>query len=67
MKDRKVSYIGKDFTNLKPYIRLQGNWLKEAGFNINDFYFVEVRNNKITLIKKLNEGKRYYKGTYKRN
>lgn len=33
----------------KPYIRLSGGWLEEAGFEIGRNYKVEVEGNKIML------------------
>lgn len=35
-----------------PYIRLQGNWLNAAGFEIGSLFIAEVLENKIVLIKK---------------
>lgn len=32
-----------------PYIRLQGNWLNEAGFGIGSLFVAEVIENKIVL------------------
>jgi hypothetical protein len=35
-----------------PFIRLQGDWLNEAGFGIGSLFVAEVTENKIVLVKK---------------
>ncbi len=49
---RKVSYISRNNSAVKPYIRLQGEWLAEAGFDIGSLFIAEIENDKIILIKK---------------
>lgn len=36
----------------KPYIRLQGEWLTDAGFGIGSLFVAEIQENQIILIKK---------------
>lgn len=48
---RKVSYISRSNSPVKPYIRLQGDWLIDAGFEIGSLFIAEIEENKITLIK----------------
>lgn len=49
---RIVSYMANSEHKEVPYIRLQGNWLNAAGFEIGSLFIAEVLENKIVLIKK---------------
>jgi len=46
-----VSYIVRQNSEPKPYIRLQGEWLVDAGFGIGSLFVAEIVENKIVLTK----------------
>lgn len=50
LKKRTVSYLMKSDFKTTPFIRLQGNWLKELGFNVGCQYTAQIEQNKIILI-----------------
>ncbi|MCR4330040.1 MAG: type I toxin-antitoxin system SymE family toxin [Candidatus Roizmanbacteria bacterium] len=54
MKVNLVGYLVDENFNRKPFIRLSGKWLEEAGFNIGKEYGVTILDSKL-ILESLNE------------
>lgn len=51
-RELKVYESNGTYGSVTPLIRLQGKWVKDAGFEIGDGIKVEVENDKIIIKKK---------------
>ena len=50
-KDIGVKVMTVGYLNGKPFIRMSGKWLEEAGFHIGDKFNVTVKENQLVLEK----------------
>lgn len=51
-RELKVYESNGTYGNVIPVIRLQGKWVKDAGFDIGDVIKVEVRKGELVIKKK---------------